>query len=595
MGIILTVFAIASYYIIQKTIEHSIERKFEIARLIRNNIEEKLKTNLNRLYDISLSGSIDLTDNDFNPEREALSIAYRYSLFTDGVFLLDRNGNLILDYPERVRDFGTNLLGIEPIGRIIGTGRPVISNIYTVEPLNKKVIFALAPLKDRNGNIVGAVGGEIDPTNPALSYELGLTEVGKNVFIDIMDANGVVIASSDPLRVLTCCDHDKFFSKIINAKKELVTTCHECHESGSRKTITTNMLVFVPLESASWGISIQEPVEDVFSPAKKLKKTFITMGIVFILTAFILTIGINRSIVNPVRELIKATGRIARGELEKPIVPHGSDEIGILAKSFEIMRVRLLESMESIKKYSLELEDRVRERTRQIEESQKRVESLLKKIISSQEEERKRIARELHDETLQSLSAILMRIDMYKLYPEKFGKEKTEELRDIVLRAWEGVLSVIQNLRPSIIDDLGLEAAIKWLFDTHLGEKGINYFFNIKGLKEKRFPPEIEIALFRIIQEAVVNISKHSDAENVILDIDVNENMLRMEIKDDGKGFDIESLFDREGRHLRDGRGLGIMGMKERASLIGGELEIKSAPGEGCTITLIIPVKPRDG
>ncbi|MEM7828071.1 MAG: ATP-binding protein, partial [Candidatus Aenigmatarchaeota archaeon] len=117
------------------------------------------------------------------------------------------------------------------------------------------------------------------------------------------------------------------------------------------------------------------------------------------------------------------------------------------------------------------------------------------------------------------------------------------------------------------------------------------YFFNIRGLKDKRFPPEIEIALFRIVQEAVVNISKHSDAENVVLDMEANDDFIRMEIRDDGRGFDMGLLFDREGHHLRDGRGLGIMGMKERASLINGNLEIISSPGEGCTVSLTIPLK----
>ena len=595
MSIILLSFVIVSYYIVQKSIQNSMNNKLALARLIRNNIDNIIKDNFNRLYDISTSGSVDLSDNDFGPERAALRTAYRYSIYTDGVFLLDKGGNVILNYPEKLQDTALNVLSIEPISRMLALGMPVVSNIYTIEPTKRKVLFVLVPLKDKNGNYVGAAGGEIDPTNPILTHMLGLIDIGENTFIDIMDSNGVVIASSDPSRTLTRCDHDKFFNIIISAKKELVRTCHHCHVSGKKKEKSTNILAFVPLELAPWGISIQEPEENVFAPALNLKRTFMALGIVFIGTALVLTIGINRSIVNPIKELIKGTDRIAKGDLSKPILPQGSDEIGVLSQSFETMRVKLLESLESIRMHNLELESRVKERTTQIKESRKRVGNLLKKVISTQEEERKRIARELHDDTLQDLSAILMRIDMCRLYPEKVTPEKIERIRTIVLRSLDGVLGIIQNLRPSLLDDLGLEAAIKWLFNIHLGEKGVNCYFNIIGVADKRFRPEIEITIFRIIQEAIVNIARHARAENVFVILKTDKNTVNLDIEDDGEGFDVYSLFQQTTHGTKDGRGLGLLGMKERASLIDGELQICSSPGCGTRISLRLPLEPTGG
>ncbi len=212
ISIILLTFGIASYYIIQKNIENSQNEKLAFARLIRNNIDNIIKDNINRLYDISISGKIDLRDNDFGPERDAIRTAYRYSIFTDGVFLLDTGGNIILNYPAKIRDAAINVLSIEPISRIIANNRPMVSNIYTLEPSGRKVMFVLVPLKDKQGNIAGVAGGEIDPTNPALTRMLGLTHMGKNMFIDIVDSNGVVISSSDPTRILTQCNRDKFFT-----------------------------------------------------------------------------------------------------------------------------------------------------------------------------------------------------------------------------------------------------------------------------------------------------------------------------------------------------------------------------------------------
>ena len=168
MSIILLSLGIVSYFIIHKNIEDSMNEKLALARVIRSNIDNTIKDNLNRLYDISLSGSVNLADKDLTSEREALSIAYKYSIFTDGIFLLDKMGNVILNYPEKMKDSNLNLLAIEPIGRMLVTGKPVVSNVYIDETGQRKVLFVLVPLKDKNGNNVGVAGGEIDPTNPYL-------------------------------------------------------------------------------------------------------------------------------------------------------------------------------------------------------------------------------------------------------------------------------------------------------------------------------------------------------------------------------------------------------------------------------------------
>jgi signal transduction histidine kinase len=590
ISIILLTFSIASYYIIQKNIENSQNEKLAFARLIKNNIDNIIQDNINRLYDISISGKIDLRDNDFGPERDAIRTAYRYSIFTDGVFLLDTGGNIILNYPEKIRDTAINVLSIEPISRIIANNRPMVSNIYTLEPSGRKVMFVLVPLKDKHGNIAGVAGGEINPTNPALTRMLGLTQMGKNTFIDIVDSNGVVISSSDPSRILTQSNHERFFTTIISEKQERVTTCHRCHVSGNTSTKQTMILAFVPLEMAPWGISIQEPEEDVFVPASRLKQTFISLAIIFIGTAFILTIGISRSIVDPLNDLIQGTDRIAKGDLSKPIPFQGSDEIGILSQSFEAMRVKLVESMERITKHAQELETRVQERTRQINEGQQRVAGLLKKVISTQEDERKRIARELHDDTLQELSAALMKVDMCILHPEHITKEKVNKIRDILGKIIEGIIGIIQNLRPTLLDDLGLPAAIKSLLDMHLGGNSMNYFINTTGVADRRFRPEVEITLFRIVQEAVSNAARHARAENVFVLIKIEKRVVHVEIEDDGDGFDLNSLFVVGSNDAKDRRGLGLLGMKERVTLIGGKIEVCSSPGMGTRVDIRIPL-----
>jgi signal transduction histidine kinase len=590
IAIVLTSLGVASHFIIQKNINDTLNKKLALSRIVRNNIDNIIRDNINRLYDISLSGAVDVDAPNSLAEKEAIKSAYRYSIFTDGIFLLDNGGNVIITYPERVRENALNVLSIEPVSRMLSLGKPVVSNLYTVEPTKKKVLYVLVPLRDKNGNIIGAAGGQINPTNPVLIQKLGLVDLGKNEFIDIVDSNGMVIASSSPSRMFTQCDRNSFFSTIISERKERVATCHVCHEARNRKEKLTTIVAFVPLETAPWGVSIQEPERDVFTPSMELKRTFTVLGIIFFVTALLLTIGINRSIVNPLKELIVGTDHIAKGDLSQSISPQGQDEIGVLSRSFEAMRIKLVETRDSITRQNLELEHRVRERTRQIRESQKRSEMLLKKIISSQEDERKRIGRELHDDTLQQLSAVLMRIDMGKLQPQTFTPAKVEELRGIVINSIDSVLAIMQNLRPSLLDDLGLTSAIKSLVDIHLGEKGIQYDVNTMGMTDKRFRPEVEITLFRIVQEAISNIGRHANAKNVFVLIKCDQDAVHVDIEDDGIGFDVSSLYHPTSHDMRDRRGLGILGMKERVLLIGGEMEIYSQPGSGTKIGIRIPL-----
>lgn len=591
ISVILLSLGIASHYLIQKNINDLLNKKLALSRLTRNNVDNIIRDNISRLYDISLSGAVDLTDGDFRPEKEAVKTAYRYSIFSDGIFLLDSGGNILLNYPERLRESSLNMLSIAPVSRMLALGKPVVSNLYTLDPSKKRVVFVLVPLKDKNGTTIGVAGGLIDPTNPLLLQKLGLIDIGKNEFIDLVDSNGVVIASSNPSRMFTQCDRNSFFTAIISERKERVTTCHVCHEAGNRKEKHTTVLAFVPLETAPWGISIQELKEDVFAPAANLKRLFIILGLIFIGTALLLTIGISRSIVDPLKELIHGADRIAQGDLSEPIAPQGSDEIGILSRSFETMRGKLGESMDRIRQHTQELETRVQQRTKQINESQRRAERLLKKIISSQEEERNRIARELHDDTLQELTAALMRIDICRIHPERITMDKIDSIRGIIMKAYDGLIAIMQNLRPSLLDDLGLIAAVQSLANIHLGERGIQYFINTTGVKEARFRPEVEIVLFRIMQEAVMNVARHAQAENVFIHFRTDKRTVYAEIEDDGVGFDLGSLY-LHSSDTRDRRGLGILGMKERALLIGGEMEICSQPGVGTKIGIRIPLLP---
>ncbi|HAR46588.1 MAG TPA: hypothetical protein DCS05_10610 [Nitrospiraceae bacterium] len=588
--IILATLGLISYLRVQDSIERSYGDRLGMSSMVGKYIEHILEENLTRLYDISLSDRVDFTDNDWMPERAALKAAYEYSIFTDGVFMLDQQASVRLTYPYRESAM-VNLLGNPHVSQAVRYRKPVISNVFTEHPSGRKVIYVLVPLRNRSGDVVGAVGGVINPTNSMLSRALQTVqaEVRGNHYIEIIDANEVVVTSDKPARILEHHDHGGILSKMIKARASGVKFCSHGYSQAKPDGLTKDILAFVPLTVAPWGVIFGQSEQNLLMPADQLKTDFVLLAVLFTGTALVFAAGVSRTIVVPLRTLTAAANGIAKGDLTRPVGDVGTDEVGALARSFEVMRERLARSLDSIHQYSTELESRVYERTMQLEDKRRQNELLLKKLISSQEDERKRVARELHDEALQTLSAILMSIEMCRLHPELITPEKVSKIKETVVLVINDMNNVIQNLRPTVLDDLGFEAAVAWILDRNLRDKGIHCELDTRSFVAELLAPQMEIALFRIIQEASSNIARHAGAKNTYVHIRNDQGRINIYIDDDGDGFDTRSALET----TFTGRGLGIMGMKERASLMNGRLTVCSTPGAGTMIFCTIPC-PRE-
>ncbi|OGO07669.1 MAG: hypothetical protein A2Y92_01595 [Chloroflexi bacterium RBG_13_57_8] len=208
----------------------------------------------------------------------------------------------------------------------------------------------------------------------------------------------------------------------------------------------------------------------------------------------------------------------------------------------------------------------------------------VQKISQAQEAERKRIARELHDETAQSLVAIVRNLDDFASGQSRFSlKEIQEQVRDVLRE----VRRFSQQLRPSVLDDLGLVPGVKWLAADLTKNYGIPADVSVTG-EPRTLPPDAELMLFRITQEALTNAQKHAGASRVEIAIEFTGKAARIIVKDNGKGFDIP---ERMGDLARIGK-LGLAGMQERAQLLGGALTIASKPGTGTSLMVEVPLDP---
>jgi two-component system sensor histidine kinase UhpB len=210
-------------------------------------------------------------------------------------------------------------------------------------------------------------------------------------------------------------------------------------------------------------------------------------------------------------------------------------------------------------------------------------------IINAQEEERKRIARELHDETSQVLTSLLISLAVVeKSVTTKEAHDRIAETRMLAHQTLRAIRSISIDLRPSALDDLGLLPALRWYIKEYQQKMNIEVDFQATGIKE-RLSAEMETVLYRIVQEALTNVAKHAQAHKVQVVLKGTPEAITATISDDGRGFNVDKLQKAPGQERG---GWGLVGMYERAQLLEGTLDIQTSPGKGTTIMTRIPLRP---
>jgi signal transduction histidine kinase len=224
---------------------------------------------------------------------------------------------------------------------------------------------------------------------------------------------------------------------------------------------------------------------------------------------------------------------------------------------------------------------------RQEEELRRR---LLERVITVQEEERKRIALELHDQMGQILTSMIMNLGVLgEVDSLAQFRASLPDLREMADQIFRQVHDLALELRPSVLDDLGLLPALRQLHKGFRDRSHLVIDFQVLGLDGQRLPPSIETTLYRIVQEALTNVARHARAQSVSVLLERRDDAVKLIIEDDGVGFDAATIAD-----VRDGERLGLYGMRERASLLGGALTIESLPGTGTAVFVDIPLQRKE-
>lgn len=603
MLVIFAAFGVAGVLAVRDSTRHAAEERLVLAQLMAQHADYVLQANLWYLQEIAFAEQLQLGEADPQAWQKALRQVYFHSIFREGTYITDQRGRLLWMEPPRPAAVGTDLSPYPHVKEALDSGKPIVSNVYILGTSGKPVISASLPLKNPAGQIVGLVGGHIDPTHPTFSQEiLRPAGLGKASYVQILDRNGVVVAGTIADHVLGQADQGGRLVALIKQKRASVGTCHDCRQGAGPPQPGGEIIAFAPTAMAEWGVVVREAEDEALAPARRLQSQFLLFGVPIFLMGLFLAWAAVQSIVKPAALLTAAAEKIAAGDLSAPVPPLGEDEIGRLGRTLDTMRQKLKASLESIQQLNRELEARVQQRTgelaaclvqqeglyTELERKEATRGELLRKVISAQEEERRRIARELHDDTSQALAALALALERAALAPPGGRAELKAQLaaaKSLALETLEGVHRLIFDLRPSLLDDLGLLAALRWYAESRLQPLGVRVHMETAG-RERRLAAQVETALFRAVQEAITNIARHAQAENAALSLDYRPDRIVIEVEDDGKGFDVDALAS----SADDRRGLGLASIRERISLLDGTLSIQSELGRGTKIHIEVPL-----
>ncbi|MGM0400759.1 MAG: cache domain-containing protein [Chloroflexota bacterium] len=445
--------------------------------------------------------------------------------------------------------------------------RPVRSDQYEDSAGNRLITVAV-PIYDTYGRFAGCVLGTWNLQGTQLGFAVVNVLAGEEGFAYLVDEQGHILYH--PRRDLIGA----------NARNHPAVKALLNGESGAR-TINregrTVVVGYAPIQMGrlgsslfadpswqDWGLLTSESWSDLVAPLQPYIRWMIILLVLLVtLPTGILAWNSGR-IAAPLSTLVEQTGRVASGNFDIQVsIDQGPLELRELEAAFNSM-------------------------VQQLREFQRQNQNYVVSILNSQEEERKRIARELHDETAQALIVLGRQIEMIQeMTQHEETQEELERLRDTVDQTLEGVRRFTRDLRPPLLEELGLPRTLEILGDRLDREQPFTVDVSIIG---EPYPllAEVELGLYRLAQEGLNNVRRHAQATHADVILTYAQDAVTLKVSDDGVGFDVPT----DQKELAKSGGLGLMGIHERARLFGGQASINSTPGEGTTVRVEIPLSP---
>ena len=415
---------------------------------------------------------------------------------------------------------------------------------------------------------------EMNPVGSTISGFLKDLATDPDMHVIVVDDQGVVVASPDPRDLFRTLPNAAAYGERIRAHRPLVVDAMRSEFESDGQASGGAMMVMAPLRFAPWGVVIEQHNATALSGLYTTWRGLGFAGVFLVAMGWLLSRTLSRSVVKPIRQLSRQAAAMRAGDLSSVIAVSGDHEVEVLGSTLDDARVRLSASLEALKALNENLEAQVVARTNVIATKDAQRQVLVRRLLSATEEERRRLARELHDEIAQLLAVIQM-----SLHDVAADTPAMDRANALLVRTQQEIHRIIHDLRPSLLDDLGLATAMKSYADEHLVTQGIGVSLEIEdGLPPR---PEIETVIFRIYQELVTNVLRHAQAEHVSIELYERDGTLVLAVEDDGQGFDPDAKFE----------GAGLTGMRERAALVNGTIRFDSEAGLGTNVVVEIPLR----
>lgn len=577
LGILIGVFGFLAWQTIDHSTDAALRVRLSMARTTATAVDDLV---LHAREQLEHTASLwAFTTGSLQEQRSSLRQLFHPMGTFARILLVDQTGTVLAgepDWEEQAPEYQRFIAELE-LAEILGEGRSTIRSVDAPYPGHPAIALVIVPIRDHTGQVGEALFGELHLAH--MGKELvplpRTSEAGGGA---IVDNEGNVLASS-----LEMSDEEQSYREEHSAILRPFLKEREAGVVIHRPTGEADHVVaFAPLEALGGGVIVEEREDIVLAVPRELRRNLLIYGsLTLVIAAGGAWLHASRT-THPIQQLTRATEEIGRGELERPITIARSDEVGTLARRFELMRRDLLDARQEQERWEAELERRVEERTQQVRD-------LLNKVITAQEDERKRLARELHDEVTQDLATLLVGLRAQANSAGGDGTQGPDIVRrsaDRLEEAIKAMRTLMLDLRPTALDDLGLPAALRSYAQQRAEDARVEMDFQVRG-EQRSLGSAREVAVFRMLQEAIRNAVRHSNAARLAVHLAFQEGQLDAVVEDDGTGFDVSSV----SRPDPQGRGWGLMGMRERASLLGGRMSLRSSPGAGTAVELEVPYR----
>lgn len=433
------------------------------------------------------------------------------------------------------------------------TGQTYFSDILFNEEKNEQHVVVAVPIIDSDERFIGVLTGSFLLEDEQLGEEIARLGVGTAYLVDrqghvIWHPNeallGADFSEQAPVKDLLRLPGDADAQKLKDADGH---------------TIVAGYAI---VKTTGWGLIIQESWDVLISPVRTFQWIMLgALAVGLLLVMLIISSGTQR-LTEPIKELVEQTELLAHGDMVGHVQGGAFTEMRALSDAFN-------EMVDRVAHYRVGLQ------------------SYVAAVTQSQEEERKRIARELHDDTIQSLIALGRRLELLEQSLENpiEAVKQLYQLQQMLNRTVAEVRQFSRDLRPLLLEDLGLVAAMRQMLREMERRGDLKTELTIKGeMSVEDLDDELVVATYRIAQEALNNIRKHANATKVHVLLAFEDKGVRVIIYDDGQGFILSETAD-----LARLGAFGLMGIRERARLFGGTIEIQSTPGEGTSVSAYLP------